>query len=398
MRRKLAFALAVTLTCTSLVACGGSQQKTTEAPSSAASTTASDPTVSETTTADTGSTDMFVPETTTENQASILAEVTEGVSSAPKAFNEDNISERKLVFWDRMGEEHIMGQTEMAFYYALAELSGGKITADMYISGEIDVDSTNLPEAYSVFDVSRYQLELAAQNGYAKGAVFGLPYVIESREHFWNLAESELGQQIIDEINGGGFACHVLSYIEEGARNYFTTSAHPIQTYQDLAGLKLRVQSSDIYNGMVQAIGASPTTMAWSEVYTGLSSGVVDGAENPYTGYNAAMLFEVAPYMYEDEHIWGADLLTISTAIWDSLNEDEKEMFEEAAAIATAYNKKHIQQVEDKIKTKITSENGVTVITPTDEEKAALVEMCQPMYEQFAGDYIDYISEIKTLK
>ena len=168
-------------------------------------------------------------------RSAVLAEVTPAVESAEKNFNADNIQARNLIIWDRMGEEHIMGQTQLAFYYALQEMSGGKITADLYLSGEVDVDATNLPEAYSVTNVGRYQLELAEQNGYAKGAVFGLPYVFQNREHFWAFADSELGKTVMDEINNGGFACHVLSYIEEGARSYFTTAAHPVDSYTDLA-------------------------------------------------------------------------------------------------------------------------------------------------------------------
>ncbi|MCD8121195.1 MAG: TRAP transporter substrate-binding protein [Clostridiales bacterium] len=340
---------------------------------------------------------MYIPETTTENQAAVLAEITSAVESTEKNFSVDNIQARNLVVMDRMGEEHIMGQTQLAFIYALQEMSGGKITADLYLSGEIDVDSTNLPEAYSVISVGRYQLELAEQTGYAKGAVFGLPYVFQSRDHFWAFVDSETGKTVIDEINNGGFACHALAYIEEGARSYFTTAAHPVDSYTDLAGLKLRVQSTDIYNDMVSAIGASPTTMAWSEVYTGLSSGVVDGAENPYTGYDSSMLYEVAPNIYEDEHIWGANLLTVSSSIWDSLNEDEKEMFETASQIASDYNRKHIQEVEAVIKESVAAEHGVTIKTPTSEEKQKLVEMCQPMYEKYAADYLEFIDEIKEL-
>ena len=338
----------------------------------------------------------YMPETANENQATILAEVMKLLKSAEKNFNPDNISKHSFTFWDRMGEAHICGQTHLAFAYAMAILSEGKIYSDLMISGEIDLDSTNLAEVYSTIDCARYQLELAAQNGYAKGAVFGLPYVFESRDHVWKFAESELGQEVIDEINNGGYPCKVLAYIEEGARSYFTNANHPVNTVEDLKGLKLRVQSSDIYNGMVQSVGASPTTMAWSEVYTGISTGVVDGAENPYTGYNANMLYEVAPNFYEDAHIWGLNIITISSDVWNSLNGDEQELIQEAAKIASAYNKMKIEETEQVIKQKIL-ELGVTIVTPTAEDKAELVEMCYPMYEKFAADYLDFIAAVKEL-
>lgn len=392
MKKKIALTMAAVIAATMVTACGGGSKAET-----GAATKEETKQESEEVKHSEGSAEESYVTTTTDNQKAVLEEVTEALKNADKSFSAENIQERNLVFWDRMGEEHIMGRTALAFYYALQELSEGKITADLYLSGEIDVDSTNLPEAYSVMDVGRYQLELAAQNGYAKGAVFGLPYVFQNREHFWNFAESDFGKQVIDEINNGGFACHVLSYTEEGARSYFTNEAHPISSYEDLTGLKLRVQSSDIYNGMVSAVGASPTAMAWSEVYTGISSGVVDGAENPYTGYNSAMLYEVAPNVYEDEHIWGACLLSVSTSVWNDLNDDEKAMFECAAKIASDYNKRNIQEAEAEIKETIVKEHGVTIVTPTAEEKQALIDMCKPVYEKYAPDYLDVIDEIAAL-
>ena len=184
MRNKLWVATAAMTTVVFLAACG------TGAGSSTAQT-AQATTAEGTQTETAGKDGMYIPETTTKNQAAVLAEVTPAVESAEKNFNADNIQARNLIIWDRMGEEHIMGQTQLAFYYALQEMSGGKITADLYLSGEVDVDATNLPEAYSVTNVGRYQLELAEQNGYAKGAVFGLPYVFQNREHFWAFADSE---------------------------------------------------------------------------------------------------------------------------------------------------------------------------------------------------------------
>lgn len=337
--------------------------------------------------------------TATESQSSAQPAAATA-SDAPEqqtseTFNIDNINTRNLVFWDRMGTEHIMGRTDQAFADALYELSEGKITSTMYLSGEIEVSGT-VAEQFELIDAARYQLENSASYGFEEGCVFGLPYLFESREHFWKFAESDLGQKVVDDVNAGHYGVHAFGYIEEGARDYFTTSAHPISTYKDLAGLKLRVQATDMYVGMAEAIGASATQMAWSEVYSSLSNGVVDGAENPLSGYNSYMLYEVAPYFYEDEHIWGADLLVIAERVWDELNDDEKALFEQAAAEAIAFNKENIASDEEEIEKEI-EEKGVTVIKPTAEEKAELYKLCYPMYETYAGDYLDLVEQIREL-
>ncbi len=220
--------------------------------------------------------------------------------------------------------------------------------------------------------------------------------LFEGREHFWAFAESALGKKIIDDVNAGNFGFHALGYIEEGARDYFTSNAHPVSTYKDLAGLKLRVQATDMYVGMVEAIGASATQMSWGELYSSLSNGVVDGAENPLSGYNSNMLYEVAPYFYEDEHIWGANLLAVSNRVWNKLNDEEKALFELAADRAVAFNKENIALDEEKIEANLANK-GVTVIKPSPEEKEEMYNLCYPMYESFAGEYIDLVKKIREI-
>lgn len=308
----------------------------------------------------------------------------------------DEVREREITISDRMGENHIMGRTEIVFADALKELSGGKITTKLYLSGEIDPGSPHIKDTYKtgIGTAGRATLELMGFMGYEKGSVFGLPYLFESREHFWKFADSELGQTILEDIANEDWGYMPLAYIEEGARHFFTINE--IGSYKDLEGKKIRVQQSDIYVGLVEALGASATPMAWGEVYTALSTGVVDGAENPYSGYKANLLNEVAPYVLEDGHIFAGGTLGVSKKVWNDLNETEKAIFREAVKMASDYNRKQIAADEEAIKQELIA-SGVKIIEITGEEKAELIELVSPMYEEFAGDYLDLIDEIKAL-
>lgn len=322
---------------------------------------------------------------------------TENESAYTGSYDLSDVKEREIAIADRMGEAHIMGRTQIKFAETVKELSGGKIEYVKYLSGEIEPGGNHIRDMYStgIIDAARGQLELLGYYGYEKGSVFGLPYVIADRDHFWKFAESELGVEVLEDINSQGWGMHALSYIEEGARHFFTVK--DLDSYKDLAGRKIRVQSSDIYVGLVETLGGSATPIAWPEVYTALSTGVVDGAENPYSGYKASLLDEVAPYILEDGHIFAGGFLAVSDQLWNDLSETEKAIFEEAAKTASAYNKEENQTDESAIKTQLL-ENGVKIVELTDEEREEIKALVKPMYQEFAPDYLDLIEEIQNLK
>lgn len=123
----------------------------------------------------------------------------------------------------------------------------------------------------------------------------------------------------------------VIGGITQGGRHFYTKEA--VQTPEDLAGKKIRVQESPVFIAMMEALGASPTPMAYGEVYTGLQSGVIDGAENNEVSYFTQKHFEVAPYFSYSNHLVGADFLIANTPTLDSMSEEDRAAFDEAWAV-----------------------------------------------------------------
>ncbi len=120
----------------------------------------------------------------------------------------------------------------------------------------------------------------------------------------------------------------VLGGFTQGNRSVYTTFG-PVETPADLAGMKLRVQESDLNVAMAQGLGASATPMAYGELYTGLQSGVVDAAENNEVSYATQRHFEVAPHWSYTNHLVGLDYLIINTAMLESMTPQDRAVFDE---------------------------------------------------------------------
>ncbi|WP_026534323.1 TRAP transporter substrate-binding protein [Arthrobacter sp. H14] len=158
--------------------------------------------------------------------------------------------------------------------------------------------------------------------------VFNLPGVFESIDHQMKALNDEeivgeLFTSLEDEnitVLSGGFT--------QGARSVYN-SKHPINTPEDMNGLKFRVQESDIAQEMIRRMGGSPAPMAYGEVYTALQSGVIDGAENNEISYLTQKHNEVAKYFSYTEHLVGIDYMIINTDVLESMSDKDRKAFQQ---------------------------------------------------------------------
>ena len=169
----------------------------------------------------------------------------------------------------------------------------------------------------------------------AEYKVFNLPFVFRDRDHFFRVLTSPVGESILASSRKSGFLG--LAYYDSGARNFYAKK--PIVTPDDLKGLKIRVQQSPTTIRMIQMIGATPTPMAWGEVYSALQTGVVDGAENNVTALTNVRHGEVCKYYSETEHQIVPDVLVMSDTRWDSLTKPQQEIVKQAALESFEYQK-----------------------------------------------------------
>ena len=297
-------------------------------------------------------------------------ETTEAADTTEKAETEtaDTAVEPEvpLVYAEVNPLDTIVGQTATKFKETVEELSGGKIVIDVQASGvlgsENDVLDTMLGGGGTI-DMSRISAFALTSYGGEKSKLLSLPYTFVSREHFWNFADSELADEFLIEPHENGSGVRGIFYGEEGFRHFFTSKE--ISGMEDLAGMKLRVSNDPVMNGLVESLGASPTVVSFSELYSALQTGVVDGAEQPIANYKSNAFPEVAPNLILDAHTLGAIQVIITDEAWDSLTEEQQNILVEAGQVASQFNREISEGAEKEVLEQLKAD-GVNVIEVSD--------------------------------
>ena len=260
----------------------------------------------------------------------------------------------------------IVGKIATDFKAKVEELSGGEVIIDVQASGVLGSEAQILDGILSggtTVDISRISAFALTSYGCGKATLLSIPYTFANREHFWNFAGSDLAQEFLAEPQQMGLPLRGLMYGEEGFRHFFFKNE--VTDISSLNGLKIRVSEDPIMTGMVKALGANPTVVSFTELYSALQTGVCDGAEQPIANYKSNAFPEVAPYLMLDGHTLGAVQVVITDAAWAKLNEQQQGWIMEAAKYASEQNAAGVQAAEDKVLEELKA-SGVTVIDVPD--------------------------------
>lgn len=245
-------------------------------------------------------------------------------------------------------QESLMGKTAQAFKEKVEELTNGSITVNIQFSGvlgaEGDVLDTMLGGGGTV-DLARISTFSLNSYGAKRTSLLSVPYTFKGREHFWKVAHSALGAELLDEPSQLGLGIKGLFYVEEGFRHFFFRNE--VSGIADLANKKIRVSTDPIMTGTVAGLKANATVVSFNELYTSLSSGVVDGAEQPIVNYQSNAFHEVAPYMILDGHTLGCGEVIIIESTWNKLSDAQKAAVQEASAYASEFNGSLSAQIEN---------------------------------------------------
>ena len=293
----------------------------------------------------------------------------------------------------------VVGQVATHFAERVKELSGGTVTIDVQGAGVLGSEGDfcdDMIGGIGTIDMARLSVSTLTgygQKGIPKNKLLCLPFTFASRDHFWNFAASDLAQDFLDELMDPeeGLNLHGLFYGEEGFRHIFCNK--PVAGLDDLQGLKIRVSTDPTMVGMIKAFGAEPTVIAYSELYTSLQSGVVDGAENPVGNYKSQSFYEVAPYMLLDGHQLGVIELVITDAAWNKLTEAQQECIKLAAKECQAYNKELSEKVEEDTLAELGDK-----ITVTEVDKSEWIAKSQDVIAEATADYADLYQQIQDMQ
>ena len=281
-----------------------------------------------------------------------------------------------LVYAEVNPLDTIVGQIAQAFKTKVEEISGGEVKIDVQAGGVLGTEAQLLDGMLGggdTVDIMRISAFALSSYGCQKAMLLSIPYTFVSREHFWKFANSELAAEFLAEPSTIGLPLRGLAYGEEGFRHFFFKDA--VTGLKDLKGKKIRVSEDPVMTGMVRNLGANPTVVNFTELYSALQTGVTDAAEQPIANYRSNAFQEVAPYLLLDGHTLGAVQLIIADTGWNKLNEQQRGWVMEAAKFASNENAKNAEAAEKKVLDELKA--GGTHVIEVENNKAEWVEACQ---------------------
>ena len=209
--------------------------------------------------------------------------------------------------------------------------------------------------------------------------VFEMPYLVKDRAHMAKIEKEVFWPKMAPEAEKKGLK--VIAVWENGYR-HITNSKRPINKPADLQGIKLRVPEGKWRVKMFQAYGANPSPMKFSEVFTALQTGVMDGQENPYTQIYSAKFQEVQKFLSLTGHVYTPAYVTVGARKWASLPADVRKILEDTARETQAFVYAEAEKGDNELLAKLKSA-GMQSNVP---DKDAFVAASRPVYEEFAKE------------
>lgn len=208
--------------------------------------------------------------------------------------------------------------------------------------------------------------------------VLDLPFVFPTYEAAYTYLDGEPGRRLLALLDRRGL--HGLVYLENGWRS-FTTSKGPLRRPEDLRGQRIRVMESPVYMGLIRALSATPTPMAYSEVPSALESRVIDGQENPAVNVYSARMFESQPFMIRDQHTYNVFIFKVNGKLWRNLPERLRRVIEAAAIEVRDFQRKLNREADGEFVRRLRA-RGMQVHDPSPAELEAWHAATAPVYEE----------------
>jgi tripartite ATP-independent transporter DctP family solute receptor len=252
---------------------------------------------------------------------------------------------------------------------------GGRHSIDVFHSRQLGEEKETIEQTrVGAIDINR--VNAAPLASFAPEAnVLAIPFLFRSIEHLHRVLDGPIGEAILDSFGRHGFIG--LAFYDSGARSIYN-SLRPVRSPADLAGLRLRVQQSDVMIDMVRALGAEPVALPYGQVLTGLATRLVDGAENNWPSYVTTGHAKLAPFYSLTEHVMTPEVVVMSQRAWEALSPEDQAIFREAARESSRAMRAQWQEWEERARRDAVS-GGATMLTV---DKASFEAAVGPMVEQ----------------
>lgn len=301
---------------------------------------------------------------------------------APITASAQDVKTRIIRFGYGLSESSNQGRAVKYFADELSKRSGGKLKlkgfGDASLGSDIQMQNALIGGAQEMMVGSTATLV-----GIVKDfGVYDLPFLFNNEKEADAVLDGPFGEKLLKSLNDKGLVG--LVYWENGFRN-LTNSKRPITKVEDMGGIKLRVMQNPVYIDMFNRFGANAVPLAFSELFTALETGTVDGQENPVTTIQSSKFYEVQKYLTISRHVYSPWIVLASKRWYDGLSADEKKILNEAAVASRDFERKDSREASAQSVAYL-KEKGMQINELSPAELDRMREMVKPAFDKYAAD------------
>jgi tripartite ATP-independent transporter DctP family solute receptor len=272
-----------------------------------------------------------------------------------------------VVALERMGQlvrERSQGRHTLRIFHS-RQLGEEKETIEQTRIGAIDLNRTNVAPLASFIPEAN---------------ILALPFLFRSVDHLHRVLDGPIGEEILARFAAHGLVG--LAFYDSGARSIYN-SVRPVRTLADLQGLRIRVQQSDMMVDMMRALGADPIALPYGQVNVGLTTGLIQGAENNWPSYVTTEHSRAARFLTLTEHTMSPEVLVMSKRAWEGLSDEDKRIFREAARESSRLMREQWLKLEEQSRAEATRQ-GVQITTLAD--RSSFEQAVAALLPRYVGD------------
>ena len=309
----------------------------------------------------------------------------------------------------KLSEVHIDGypttEADREFARLVEEKTEGRIKIEVYANASLYGEETGAIEAMQMGDIAFARVSASPVSSYVPAMnAIQMPYIYKNADHMWAVLDGEIGQKMLEEVEASGSGLVGLCWYDSGSRNFYTKTL--VEKPADLKGLKIRMQNNAMMVDMTNVLGGVGVTgIGPNDIYSAITQGTIDGAENNWPTYYTKGDYEAATFFCLDGHTRVPEVLLASAEVMSELDEEDVAIIKACAKETQEYEKMLWAKMEAEAEAAVRA-NGNTITVPTAEAIAEFqAAMTTPsdvlggvsLYEKYGKGLEEYIDAIKAV-
>ncbi len=272
------------------------------------------------------------------------------------------------------------GKAAEKFKQLAEERTAGKVKVEIYPNSQLYKDREEM-EGLQLGAVQMLAPSLSKFGpiGAREFELFDLPYIFPNKETLYRVMDGDIGKSLFSKLDSKGIVG--LAFWDNGFKQM--SANRPLHNLEDFKGLKMRIQSSKVSDAQMKALGANPQVMAFSEVYTGLQQGVVDGTENPVSNFYTQKMHEVQKHMTMSDHSYLGYAVIVNKKFWDGLPADLRKILTQAMVETTEFERDISQKENDEALAKVRAAGTTEVYVLPFKDRVIWQKAFLPIHREF---------------